>query len=73
MPPLREALGWVFQMAASLFWLVSVFVYGSFETGDVMQLLAAACWAVANVLALPDVAEALRPKVKGKDVPLDSV
>ena len=37
------------QMAASLIWIISVFVYGISSVGDVLQLCAAAAWTVANV------------------------
>ncbi|MEM7606667.1 MAG: hypothetical protein AAF411_15020 [Myxococcota bacterium] len=43
---------WLGQMAASGFWIASVFSYGVNSTGDVLQLLAASAWAVANIAAL---------------------
>lgn len=43
---------WLGQMAASLFWIVSVFVYGISETGDWLQLCAASAWFVANIAAI---------------------
>lgn len=47
-------LAWFFQVIASLCWVASVFVYGGYETGDILQLVAASSWFVSNVLALPD-------------------
>ncbi|MEM1415687.1 MAG: hypothetical protein AAGH15_12340 [Myxococcota bacterium] len=51
---LRKALRleWLGQMAASLFWMTSVFAYGIQSSGDWLQLLAASAWAIANVAAL---------------------
>ena len=46
---------WLGQMAASLFWIVSVFVYGISETGDWLQLCAASAWFVANIAAIVSV------------------
>lgn len=43
---------WLGQMAASLFWITSVLVYGMKSTGDVLQMCAAVSWAIANVAAL---------------------
>ena len=43
---------WLGQTAASLFWIVSVFVYGISETGDWLQLCAACAWFVANIAAI---------------------
>lgn len=43
---------WLGQTAASLFWIVSVFVYGISETGDWLQLCAASAWFVANMAAI---------------------
>jgi len=40
----------LFQLIASLAWGISVFVYGSFELGDWLQLLAASAWTVSNLL-----------------------
>ena len=44
-------LEWLFQLIASLAWLISVFIYGSFEIGDCFQLLAASAWTVANIVS----------------------
>jgi len=43
---------WLGQMAASVFWVTSVFVYGISSTGDWLQLAAASAWMVANLAAL---------------------
>jgi len=40
---------WLGQTAASLCWIISVFVYGLSSTGDWLQLGAASCWMVANL------------------------
>ncbi len=51
---LKRALriDWLGQMLASIFWIVSVFIYNEYGTGDIFQLLAASAWFVANVAAL---------------------
>ncbi len=51
----RAALMWLLQCAASGCWVASVFVYGSFETGDRIQLAAALAWSLGNVLAAADI------------------
>ena len=43
---------WLGQMAASLFWIVSVLSYGISSTGDWLQMLAASSWFVANLAAV---------------------
>ena len=43
---------WLCQLTASLAWLSSVFVYGSYGFGDCLQLLAASAWTVANLINL---------------------
>ena len=45
-------LDWLGQMAASLLWVVSVFIYGISSLGDVLQLCAALAWMLANLYAL---------------------
>ena len=45
-------IGWLAQTSASLLWIGSVLVYGISSTGDVLQLLAASSWLVANIAAL---------------------
>ena len=45
-------LGWLGQTVASLCWIVSVFLYGIERPADVLQLVAASSWLVANVAAL---------------------
>ena len=44
----------VFQLLASCAWVASVIVYGSYESGDILQLLAAVCWTLSNVVAMPE-------------------
>lgn len=41
---------WLCQLIASLSWFTSVIVYGSFELGDCLQLLAASAWTVSNTV-----------------------
>ncbi len=41
---------WLFQFIASVAWMVSVFVYGSYELGDWLQLTAASAWTVSNIM-----------------------
>ena len=43
------SITWLCQLIASLSWFTSVIVYGSFELGDCLQLLAASAWTVSNV------------------------
>lgn len=42
---------WFGQTAASLFWIISVFVYRIEGPGDWLQLSAACSWFVANILS----------------------
>ena len=51
----RATLIWLLQCAASGCWVASVFVYGSFETGDWLQLAAALAWCLGNVFAAADI------------------
>ena len=57
---LRALLAWLFQTLASLSWVVSVVVYDSYNPGDVLQLTAALCWSLSNVVALPDLVYSVR-------------
>ena len=41
---------WLLQLIASTSWIVSIFIYGSFATGDFFQLIAASAWTVANII-----------------------
>ena len=45
-------LGWLGQTVASLCWIVSVFLYGIERAADVLQLVAASSWLVANVASV---------------------
>ena len=45
-------LGWLGQTVASLCWIVSVFLYGIDKAADVLQLVAASSWLVANVASV---------------------
>ena len=44
------SIQWLCQLIASLSWFTSVIVYGSFELGDCLQLLAASAWTVSNIM-----------------------
>lgn len=44
------SIQWLCQLIASLSWFASVIVYGSFELGDCLQLLAASAWTVSNIV-----------------------
>jgi len=48
----KIGFSWLGQMAASLFWLASVFSYGISSMGDVLQLFAASAWMLANMAEL---------------------
>ena len=50
----RVGLAWACQMLASVAWMISVFIYDSWTTGDQFQMLAASAWTASNLLALPD-------------------
>ena len=45
------SMQWLCQLIASLSWFVSIIVYGSFELGDCLQLLAASAWTVSNIVS----------------------
>jgi hypothetical protein len=45
-------LEWLGQTMASLCWIVSVFLYGIEKAADVLQLVAASSWLVANVASV---------------------
>ena len=47
----KSNLEWSGQTAASLFWIISVFIYGISSTGDILQLCAALSWLAANMAA----------------------
>ena len=51
----RKFLAWGLQLCASSFWVAAVVAYDEYETGDVLQLLAACSWTVSNLAALPEV------------------
>ena len=50
----RPFLAWLFQLIASCAWVVSVIIYDSYESGDIMQLVAAVSWTLSNALAAPE-------------------
>ena len=43
---------WLGQTLASLCWIVSVFLYGTWLAADILQLVAASSWLVANLATL---------------------
>lgn len=47
----KISLEWLFQLIASVSWMISVFIYGSYELGDCFQLLAASAWTVSNIMS----------------------
>ena len=54
-PSKALSIEWLGQTAASLLWIGSVLMYGISSGGDVLQLLAASSWLVANIAALATV------------------
>ena len=46
------SLEWLGQTIASGSWIVSVFVYGLYGTGDYLQLVAASSWMLSNIAAV---------------------
>ncbi|MCH2528808.1 MAG: hypothetical protein FI694_00845 [SAR202 cluster bacterium] len=43
---------WFCQLIASTSWMASVFVYGSFTPGDLLQLIAASAWTISNIISV---------------------
>ena len=41
----------LFQLVASISWMVSVFFYGLNESGDYLQLLASSAWTISNIVS----------------------
>ncbi|EOD21148.1 hypothetical protein EMIHUDRAFT_241625 [Emiliania huxleyi CCMP1516] len=50
----RGFLAWITQLLASCAWVASVFIYGGWELGDRLQLVAALSWTVSNAFAAPE-------------------
>ena len=50
----RGFLAWITQLLASCAWVASVFIYGGWELGDRLQLVAALRWTVSNAFAAPE-------------------
>ena len=46
-----RSIQWLCQLIASLSWFASVIIYGSFELGDYLQLLAASAWTISNIMS----------------------
>ena len=46
------SIEWLGQTVASVFWLISMLVYGVSSSGDWLQLLAASAWLLANVASI---------------------
>ncbi|MFL2686028.1 MAG: hypothetical protein ACJ0NN_00835 [Thermodesulfobacteriota bacterium] len=42
----------IFQLIASISWMVSTFFYGLNEVGDYLQLLASTAWTISNLLEI---------------------
>ena len=49
------SIEWFGQTAASACWIVSVFVYDEWTTGDWLQLTAASSWMLANMASIVSV------------------
>tara|TARA_B100001142_G_scaffold78366_1_gene79116 strand:+ start:1312 stop:1509 length:198 start_codon:yes stop_codon:yes gene_type:complete len=47
---IKANLEWLLQLIASLSWMISVFVYGTYELGDYLQLLASSSWTASNIM-----------------------
>ena len=41
----------IFQLIASISWMVSTFFYGLSGVGDYLQLLASSAWTVSNIIS----------------------
>ena len=67
-------LAWLAQLVASLAWLASLLVYASWGPGDILQLVAATSWTVANAAAAPEAVHPLyRQAGEGEAVEMKSV
>ena len=44
------SIGCLLQLVASLSWVASIIVYGSFNLGDYLQLLASSAWTISNII-----------------------
>ena len=47
----KSSLGLLFQLIASVSWMISTFVYGLKESGDYLQLLASTAWTISNIVS----------------------
>ena len=45
-------LEWIGQTIASICWIISVFVYATWGTGDWLQLIAASSWLLSNIASV---------------------
>mmetsp|Transcript_3300 Transcript_3300/g.13360 ORF Transcript_3300/g.13360 Transcript_3300/m.13360 type:complete len:84 (+) Transcript_3300:225-476(+) len=64
---------WLGQTAASICWIVSVFLYGITIAGDALQLAAALSWLVANVASIVQTEpEEKAPAPAGGDIEMAS-
>ena len=52
--PIRKFSILILQLAASIFWLVSIIIYNRWEYGDIFHIIAAGLWTLSNLLAFPD-------------------
>ena len=43
---------WLGQTIASICWIISVFVYATWGTGDWLQLMAASSWLLSNIASV---------------------
>ena len=44
----------ILQLAASIFWVISIIIYNRWEYGDIFHIIAASLWTLSNMLAFPD-------------------
>ena len=61
-----EIFALVLQLLASISWVISIFIYDSFEHGDVWQLIAAFSWTISNLATGAEMLSS-RNKAHGKD------
>tara|TARA_B100001939_G_C16857410_1_gene580241 strand:- start:134 stop:301 length:168 start_codon:yes stop_codon:yes gene_type:complete len=47
----KDDLSIIFQLIASISWMVSTFFYGLSGVGDYLQLLASSAWTVSNIIS----------------------
>ena len=48
-----DVLAWFFQLVASTFWIASVVAFADWSMGEILSLIGAIAWTIANLVALP--------------------